>query len=145
MSADEAMDEARFEGLLAAYGADARRWPDAERAQALRLLAMSPAAHARRAEAMRLDAALHAWRLGPPPADLQARIAAAAPLARLFRPRVLWASAAGLAAACLLGVMLGAGVGPTLTAAQPAADSAVTAALDGASEYTPSLDAEGAG
>jgi hypothetical protein len=139
----EVMDEERFEAMLAAYGADAARWPEAERALALRHLAATPAAHGRRAEAKRLDALLDSWRLDTPSTAFERRVAAAAPLARIFRPRTLWISAAGLAAACVVGVLVGADVGRTSLHAQPTSeqnDPAVTAALDGASEFTPNLD-----
>jgi len=137
------MDDERFEALLAAYGADAARWPDAERALALRHLAATPSAHGLRAEAKRLDGLLDAWKMDAAGADLAHRVAATAPLARIFRPRTLWVTAAGLAAACVLGVLVGADVGRTSLRAQPTSeqsDPAVTAALDGSSEFTPNLD-----
>jgi hypothetical protein len=136
----EVMDDKRFQALVATYGADAARWPDAERALALRRLASSPGAHRLRAEAKQLDDLLDAWRLDPPASDLRRRVAASAPLVRLLRPRTLWLSAAGLAAACVMGVMVGADVERTVLHAQPASDPAVTAALDGASEFTPNID-----
>jgi hypothetical protein len=139
----EDMDDERFEALLAAYGADAARWPDAERALALRHLAATPSAHGLRAEAKRLDGLLDAWTMDTAGADLERRVAATAPLASIFRPRTLWVTAAGLAAACVLGVLVGADVGRTSLRAQPTSeqgDPAVTAALDGASEFTPNLD-----
>jgi hypothetical protein len=137
------MDDKRFEALVSTYGADAARWPDAERAPALRHLAATPDAHRRRAEAKRLDGLLDAWRLDAPGEDLERRVAATAPLARLLRPRTLWLSAAGLAAACVMGVLVGAEADRTTLHAQPASeqnDPAVTAALDGSSEFTPNLD-----
>ena len=137
------MDDKRFEALVTAYGAEPSRWPEAERALALRHLAATPEAHRRRAGAQRLDGLLDAWRLDAPGADLQRRVAAAAPLARLLRPRTLWLSAAGLAAACAAGVLVGADVERTTLRAQPTSeqsDPAVTAALDGSSEFTPNLD-----
>lgn len=139
----EVMDEQRFEALIEAYGADATRWPDAERALALRHLAATPAAHGRRAAARRLDALLDAWRPDAPSAELARRVAATAPLARMLRPRTLWLSAAGLAAACVFGVFVGADLSRASLQAQPTSeqnDPAVTAALDGSSEFTPNLD-----
>ena len=44
------MDEDRFEALLGAYGGEAARWPEAERAQALRYLAATPQAHQSRGD-----------------------------------------------------------------------------------------------
>ena len=140
----EVMDQERFEALLAAYGATAARWPADERALALRYLAATPAAHSRRGEAEQLDALLDAWRVEAPPADLSRRVAATAPLPRLLRPRALWLSAAGLAAACVLGLLVGADAERAGLGAQPTSehevDPAVTAALDGAAEFTPNLD-----
>jgi hypothetical protein len=137
------MDDKRFEALVASYGADAARWPDAELSLALRHLAATPDAHRRRAEAKSLDGLLDAWRLDAPAAEFQRRVAATAPLAKLLRPRTLWLSAAGLAAACVMGVLVGVDVERTTLHAQPTSeqsDPAVTAALDGASEFTPNPD-----
>jgi len=50
----------RVRTLLDAYGADPARWPAAERAAALELLARSPDARACRVAAARLDDALDA-------------------------------------------------------------------------------------
>jgi hypothetical protein len=139
----KAMDHERFEMLLAAYGADAARWPPADRGPALRYLAANPSAHALRAQARQLDGLLDAWRVDAPDTRLRDRIAQGAPVGRL-RPRALWMSGVGLAAACVLGVLAGADVGRMGLSAQPTSeresDPAVTAALDGASEFTPNLD-----
>lgn len=48
----------RFQALLDSYGADPRRWPDAERAPAQRLLASSREAQRRFNEAQRFDQSL---------------------------------------------------------------------------------------
>jgi hypothetical protein len=137
----ETMDETRFDQLLAAFGADQARWPDAERALALRHLAANPAAHARRAESKALDVALDAWTLDAPSAALAERIAAGAPVGRSLPARAVWLSGVGLAAACALGVLVGAqlSAAPQATSADHD-DPAVTAALDGNTEFTPSLD-----
>jgi len=131
----ETMDEARFDQLLEAYGADPARWPDAERVQALRYLAATPAAHARRAVAKSLDATLAHWTLDAPGADLAARVTASAPASRL-RARTLWISGVGLAAACALGVLAGAQLGSSLhPVGSERDDPAVTAVLDGATAF----------
>jgi hypothetical protein len=140
----DAIDEERFGQLLEAYGGDAARWPDAERALALRYLAATPAAHPMRAEARRLDRTLDAWNEPEASPGLQARLSAGLPAPRVLRPRALWLSGAGLAAACVFGVMVGAGVDQAGLHASAVSDrdgdAAVTAALDGSAEFTPSLD-----
>lgn len=108
------MDMTRFQLLLDAYGADPGRWPAAERAAAEALLAADPTAQAARREALALDAALDLLPTPPVPADLAARIAAAAPLrtprpANSNRP---WPMAMALAASAALGLWLGVAAGP---------------------------------
>jgi hypothetical protein len=139
------MDEERFRRLIEAYGGESARWPQAERAPALRYLAATPAAHAIRAEARRLDQALDAWAPGGAGAGLAEAIAAGAPTPRALRPRDLWLSGVGLAAACVIGLMVGAGFGvASLNTAPPrdsdAATATVTAALDGTPAQVPALD-----
>lgn len=107
----------RFADLLAAHGADPRRWPLAERAAALALLAASPEARRQQHEAARLDALLDAWQPPAPAPDLRLRLLRAAPLAqraesllhRLWRELGGWRLAApALAGALALGVAVGA-------------------------------------
>ncbi|HZC15521.1 MAG TPA: hypothetical protein VE309_02055 [Caulobacteraceae bacterium] len=141
----DAMDEERFKRLIETYGGESARWPQAERAPALRFLAANPSAHATRAEAWRLDQMLDAWAPDSASGTLAARIAASAPAPRVLRPRELWISGVGLAAACLIGVMVGAGFGAASLNASPPRNSdaetaAVTAALDGAPAQVPALD-----
>src|SRR5580692_8872374 len=100
----EPMDEERFEGLIEAYGGESARWPQADRAPALRYLAATPAAHRTRAEARPLDRMLDAWAPDGASAALRARIEAGVPAARILRPRDLWISGVGLAAACVIGL-----------------------------------------
>ena len=140
---DVDMDEARFAELVEAYGAEARRWPDAERARALRYLVANPAARARRLDEGDLDALLDAWLIDEPSAALGARAMAARPRPRL-RPGAVWLSGVGLAAACVLGLLVGANVGQA-NLTQPASserdgDAAVAAALNGSGEFAPNLD-----
>jgi hypothetical protein len=141
----EQMDAERFEQLIEAYGGESARWPQAERAPALRYLAATPAAHTTRARALRLDEVLGVWAPQSPAAALRDCIAAAAPAVRGLRPRDLWISGVGLAAACVIGLMVGAGFG-TNGFGQPAAhegDTAtanITAALDGTPPAVPALD-----
>ncbi len=139
----EPMDEERFEGLTGAYGGESARWPQAERAPALRYLAATPAAHRTRAEALQLDAMLDAWSMDAPGAALAQRIAAGAPATRGLRARDLWLSGVGLAAACVIGIMVGAGLGASSQSMTHETDTAtvnVTAALDGTAPAVPALD-----
>ena len=110
----------RFRRLIEAYGADPTRWPDAERSRAEALLARSDRARRLLAEARALDALLLAD--AKPAAD--ERLAAAVidyataasqerplPQPREFRlgwslPQ-LWPQALGLAAAAVLGFVVG--------------------------------------
>lgn len=127
------MDMRRLEVLLDAYGADPARWPAAERAAALALLATDPAARAWLEQARRLDRALDALPPAPAPAgDLAARIRAAAqqrnagaaallpasqpvPLAGPVAAnsnRPAWRFPAALVASALFGLWLGFATGP---------------------------------
>jgi hypothetical protein len=68
----------RLRDILDAYGGDPDRWPDADRAPALALLARSADARRLCDEALRLDAALDLLPAAAPSADLEERIVAAA-------------------------------------------------------------------
>ncbi len=147
------MNAERFDHLLAAYGARPERWPAAERAAALAYATETPDAAARLAETGRLDEALDAWTVPPATAALQARVIASAtaprvqrsglPRAALPRARVWWAGA-GLAAACALGVLAGAGVvdlGLLSGTSSEAASSGLTLS-DGVTVFGTPLDPE---
>jgi|GEM_PF-1033646 len=83
MTADGTIGIERLAKLLDAYGARPERWPDAERALALALLARSAEARALRAGAARLDALLERLPEAAPSAGLADRIVrAAAPRGR---------------------------------------------------------------
>ena len=105
------MDRTRFEHLLAAYGADFRRWPADERAAAEAFLAQyGESVAAALEEARALDVALDGAKLAPAESGgLAARILAAAPRTRSHHVdrRALWA----LAACAVFGVLLGYGGG----------------------------------
>lgn len=92
--------------IIAAYGADPARWPDAERATALDAVAASPALTAALAAARTLDAELAAWARAP--LDVADRAAADAAAATLRRPRPFrrWALGTGLAASLAAGLIL---------------------------------------
>jgi hypothetical protein len=95
------MTPERFRTIVEAYGADARRWPDAERDAAREYAAQHRAeADALLAQSATLDAWLDADRLAPARAELFDRIVASAPSPRPWmfwrRPRMRWS---GFAAA----------------------------------------------
>lgn len=104
------MNSERFQELADAFGADLRRWPDLDRLAAERFLRAAPdEARAILDGAAELDAFLDQAASAAPSAALKARILALAPAAPrpLWRRTSAWVSGAGLAAACVLGVMVG--------------------------------------
>jgi len=103
---DVPMPRDRFEAILDAYGADPRRWPDAERAAAQAFAATDPAAPALLAAAADLDGAIHLAAPAPAGAALRDAIIASAKAAPPRR-RSLWWAGAGLGAA-LAGAAAGA-------------------------------------
>jgi hypothetical protein len=103
------MTPERFHQIVAAYGADARRWPERER-EAAQAWAR---AHRSEADAVLRDAAgLDAWlaadQLEPPSLELQRRIIDAAPSRRPAARWRLWWSGAAVAGVGLLGGVAGA-------------------------------------
>ncbi len=110
----------RFRRLIAAYGADPARWPPGQRGRAEALLARSTGARTLLAEAQRLDALLEADVKPPADEQLAAAIiarATSAPQERAPAPARaialdwslsrLWPQAVGLAAAAVLGFVIG--------------------------------------
>jgi hypothetical protein len=110
----------RFRRLIEAYGADPARWPAGERSRAEALLARSDRARRRLAEAQALDAVLMADAKAAADERLIAAViarATAEPQERSpVRPREfrldwslarLWPQAVGLAAAAVLGFVVG--------------------------------------
>jgi len=110
----------RFRRLIAAYGADPARWPPAQRPPAEALLARSAPARVLLAEAQAFDSLLMAD--AKPPADehLAAAVIARASAAPQERAPAslraigvdwslsrLWPQAVGLAAAAVLGFVIG--------------------------------------
>lgn len=104
----------RVREIIAAYGGAPQRWPEAERLNALALIARDPALAALREQARGLDDVLDAQ---PAPPVLQVNPIAIAAAARrgqsgrgtgggLLRPTLL-RRAAGMAAVALLGFALG--------------------------------------
>ena len=110
----------RFRRLIRAYGGDPLRWPDDRRRAAQALLERSDRARVLLAEARRLDAALSADKLPSADERLASLIVARATALPQERPQTatggsglgwslprLWPQAVGLAAAAVLGVVVG--------------------------------------
>ena len=110
----------RFRRLIAAYGADPARWPPGQRSRAADLLARSAKARTLLAEARAFDSLLMADAKPPADEQLAAAIVAratAAPQERAPAPARaivldwslarLWPQAVGLAAAAVLGFVIG--------------------------------------
>ncbi len=123
------MDRKRFEQVLDAYGADPKRWPEAERAEADAFRAAHPdIADALVAQARTLDGLLDTAR--DPARDtslLAARILKQAPVAPAARSNFL-RPAIALAACAVFGIVLGFG-GGMLAPHGESADAALTAAF----------------
>ncbi len=138
------MNADRFEQLIDAYGARPERWPPAERAAAEQWLAATPDALARWDEARTLDEALDAWTAPTPSAALRERILATAPRPRRQpAPARIWWAGIGLAAACAMGMVVGAnladvGLAPAATTA--AATGAMATSGDSLSVFGSTLD-----
>ncbi len=90
------MDIARFEAVVAAYGATPSRWPAEERAAAEALAAADPRAAALLAEADSIDAALFAHAVPEPSHALRAMVIESAPRRRRLarRARLWWTALA---------------------------------------------------
>lgn len=108
------MTSRRFARIVDAYGADPRRWPDAERAAACDFAQAHPdEAQARLAAAALLDAGLAADTVEPADRSLRRRIIASAQgsgrrRTQGARPRLWWLSGAALAGAGVAGLVAGA-------------------------------------
>lgn len=110
------MTAERFFALVAAYGADARRWPEAERAAAQAFAVAEPAlARSALAEADATDALMFVSKAPAPSMALRDRVIAGAADAglkarrtgRLWLDRLTWAFGAGWVAAACAGVAAG--------------------------------------
>jgi len=117
------MTPQRFAQIVDAYGADPRRWPDAERAAAQAFAQAHPReAAAPLAAAAALDACLAADVVEPPGRALQRRIVVSADISRplrppratwlrrpfMVRPAAWWIPGAALAGAGAAGLIAGA-------------------------------------
>jgi hypothetical protein len=103
------MTPERFKDLAQAYGADFKRWPEAERVEAVALLdAGGAGTREAHDEAAALDRLLGRHRVAGATPGLAERIIATAPLAPVWRrARLLW-QGAGLAGIGLAGALAGA-------------------------------------
>lgn len=127
----------RLTAIIDAYGANPERWPDAERAGGLALLARSPEARAVRDAAAMLDALLDRVPAAASDPELAERVIAQAPRAKVvpLRPkrRLMPVAAVALAAAATLAVWLVRRPAPV-----PTLDPAIVAELG---EYETPTDA----
>lgn len=105
----EGMDGARFEALVAAYGAAPNRWPEEERAAAEQFARSDPRAARLLAEADAVDALLFAHRVAEPSATLRTMTLESAPRRRRRLPRRirLWWSSLAFAFAAGAGALAG--------------------------------------
>lgn len=119
------MTSERFLALIAAWGADARRWPERERAAAEAFAAARPeTARAALTEADAVDALLHLSRTAPPSMALRNRVIASAAGAglkarregRRWLDRLTLAFGAGWTVAACAGVAAGVMMTTHLTA-----------------------------
>lgn len=119
------MNAERFSALIEAYGADARRWPEADREPARAFRLAEPALTARLlAEADMIDALLDASPRPPVSPELRDRVLAAVTTVRarrfslwsLLPRRLVLASGVGFAAAACAGVIAGQSLTMHLTA-----------------------------
>ncbi len=119
------MVAARFETMVAAYGAEPRRWPASERAAA-ETFARTDAGQRLLAEARTLDGALDAAAdTAPVSLTLRRSLSAHAP-----KPRAPgWRAVAALAACAVFGVVAGAGGAHAIGSAR-AADAALALMID---------------
>ena len=101
------MDFARFETLVAAYGATPNRWPEEERDAAEAFVRSDARAAALLAEADAIDALLFAHRVPEPTRTLRAMVIESAPKRRLAGKLRLWWSGVALALAAASGVLAG--------------------------------------
>ena len=103
------MNAERFQTLAGAYGGDLLRWPSSEQAAARAFMANEPRSADWLAEAAGLDSLLAAVPERHQNDLLRERIIRSAPTSAPVAPRrTAWVSWAGLAAACVAGVIAGA-------------------------------------
>ena len=127
------MDFARFETLVAAYGATPNRWPEDERDAAEAFARSDARAAALLAEADAIDALLFAHRVPEPTRTLRAMVIESAPKKRRLDGRAkLWWSGLGIALAGASGMLAGS--------AATAALEPISANVQMYSQDVPALD-----
>jgi hypothetical protein len=110
--------------IIAAYGADAGRWPDDERAAVLALVATVPQLATAQADARGLDALLADWARDVLPARFDVSgMVRPLPVARGGRGMTRWIAGGVLAAALAAGIVIFA---PMQPASVPAGQSVST-------------------
>lgn len=106
------MDLARLAEILDAYGADPSRWPVSERAAVEALIAGSPEAAAMREDAAALDMLMEISAAPAPSPELMVRVLAdnepSGWLSALWPFGPVWQPASAMAAAAVLGIVIGA-------------------------------------
>jgi hypothetical protein len=126
------MTPERFDALAEAYGGDVARWPEGEREGAAMLMATDPArTQAVLAAAQALDLRLDAWGPQRVTPDLADAVLAGAPKPRAGSWWRSWLApvgmGAGLAAACVAGLLVGTQLAVAPVATDPDAEALVTA------------------
>lgn len=101
------MTPGRFAEILAAYGAEPRRWPDAERGAAQAFLRMAPGAAARLEAAADVDDLLLLSRAPLPSAVLRGHVLSAAPRRSVRGRALLWWAGFAMAGAAVAGALTG--------------------------------------
>ena len=110
------MTPERLTQLINAYGSDPRRWPEAERRAAEVLLLRSPDARKVQTAARALDDLLDTVTLAPAGGALRQRIQdGVSPSTSAWRFQSWWPQVAALAAAVVLGFLIGASELPVQT------------------------------
>lgn len=142
------MTPERFDALAEAYGGDVARWPEGEREGAAMFMATDPArAQAVLAAAQALDQRLDAWAALRVTPDFADAVLAGAPKPRAGSWWRGWLApagmGAGLAAACVAGLLVGTRMAVAPVAADPDIEAFVTAVGEDAFDLY--LDDEAAG
>jgi hypothetical protein len=142
------MTPERFDALAEAYGGDVARWPEGEREGAAMFMTTDPArAQAVLAAAQALDQRLDAWAALRVTPDFADAVLAGAPKPRAGSWWRGWLApagmGAGLAAACVAGLLVGTRMAVAPLATDPDVEALVTAVGEDAFDLY--LDDEAAG
>lgn len=128
--------------IIAAYGADAGRWPDGERAAVLALAAADAGVAAAIAEARAIDGLIGDWARDVRPGDFDTRAIVMAPQVGVAMMPVArrWLAGGALAATLALGLVFAGGRDPV---SERMAAAPVVAAKDVTVSTVPSATADG--